>query len=121
MTDQSDLFDASASLVARTSAGTPPKDNGSSVTPSPAILPFPLARRLGKVRDVANKLLTRTTERAVEHYRRQVTSALQVHLQVKRVPAEDHQGEIARFWLAVDCEVARRLYILRGDERPPVS
>lgn len=71
---------------------------------------FPLDRRLGKIRDVATKLLAKTTERAVDAYRRQVTEALEVHLRSKRVPEDEHAGEIGRFWLAVDCEVARRLH-----------
>lgn len=77
-------------------------------------MPFPLDRRVGKIRDVAGKLLAKTTERAVEHYRRQVTDALLVNFRSKRVPEERHTEELRRFWLAVDLEVARRLYGRKG-------
>ena len=78
------------------------------------VVPFPLDRRLGKIRDVAGKLLAKTTDRAVAHYRRQVTDALLVNLRSKRVPEERHADELRRFWLAVDLEVARRLYGKKG-------
>lgn len=76
---------------------------------------FPQDRRHSKVMDVATKLLVKTTSRAVEHYRWQVTDAMSVHLRSRRVPAEHHREQIRRFWVAVDCEVARRL---NGRQRP---
>ncbi len=80
-----------------------------------ALASFPQDRRYAKVQDVATKLLAKTTSRAVEHYRWQVTDAMSVHLRSRRVPAEQHRELIRRFWVAVDCEVARRI---NGRQRP---
>ena len=82
----------------------------------PALIsPFPQERRTAKVRDVATKLLAKTTSRAVEHYRAQVSGAMEGHLRSRRVPAEQHRELIRKFWVAVDCEVARRV---NGRQRP---
>jgi hypothetical protein len=92
------------------------RSHGAAPTgPLAVVAPFPQDRRLAKVADVANKLLTKTTSRAVAHYRNQVTEAMEVHLHSRRVPADQHRQQIARFWVAVDCEVARRI---NGRQRP---
>jgi len=80
-----------------------------------SVSPFPQERRTAKVRDVATKLLSKTTSRAIEHYRAQVSGAMAGHLRSRRVPAERHPELIRRFWVAVDCEVARRV---NGRQRP---
>jgi hypothetical protein len=67
------------------------------------------------VQDVATKLLAKTTERAVEHYRGQVTEAMLGHLASRHVSPGQHQELVRRFWVAVDCEVARRV---NGRQRP---
>jgi len=76
---------------------------------------FPQDRRRAKVMDVATKLLATKTARHAAHYRDQVTDAMHVHLSSRRVPAEQHREQIRRFWVAVDCEVARRI---NGRQRP---
>ena len=89
-------------------------------SPNPAIadalliLPFPLAARTAKIRDVAGKLVATKTSRHAESYRAQVTEALGVHLRSKRVPIDRHAGQINSFWHAVDLEAAR---IVHGTRR----
>ena len=71
---------------------------------------FPADRRIGKIRDVATKLMAKTTDRSAEHYQRQVTDALLVNMTAKHVPAEGTcVMQVRRFWQAVDCEIARRM------------
>lgn len=80
-----------------------------------SLIPFPLARRVGKVRDVATKLLTKSTDRHVESYRNQVSDALINHLDRLGVPEHDQDEALGAFWTAVEIEVARLTY--RG-QRP---
>ena len=79
------------------------------------IASFPQDRRYSKVMDVASKLQAKTTSRAVEYYRWQVAAAMSAHLRTRHVPANLHRELIRRFWVAVDCEVARRV---NGRQRP---
>lgn len=83
---------------------------------TPLILAFPLNARVGKIRDVAAKLVATKTTKHAEHYRHQVSEAMGVHLRSRRVPLERHADLVRRFWTAVDCEVARRL---NGRRRGP--
>jgi hypothetical protein len=125
---QLDPFDRTPSA----SAGNPEAPSGAlAVLPFPAnkrrrgaaasgsikatVATFPQHRRHSKVRDVADKLLAKTTPRAVAHYRWQVSNAMSVHLRSRHVPVEQHGAQIRLFWIAVDCEVARRL---NGGRRP---
>lgn len=105
MNDQPDLFDTPVSAVAAPSAAPPIQ----RFTIEPVlVLAFPLDARVGKIRDVARKLSATKTERHGESYRAQVTEALRVHLRSKHVPADQHHGEIASFWRAVNIELARQ-------------
>lgn len=90
--------------------GTEPVINLSTV-----VVSFPQDRRHTKVLDVATKLLAKTTSRAVKHYRSQVTEAMVAHLTSRRIPARQHGELVRRFWVGVDCEVARRV---NGRPRP---
>ena len=76
--------------------------------PPPKVVPFPLARRLGKVKDVVDKLATKTTQRHVESYREQVTEALQRQMTGHGITQEGQARELAMFWQAVASEMARR-------------
>jgi hypothetical protein len=78
--------------------------------PAAVVIPFPMAKRTGKVRDVASKLLSKTTDRAVDHYRRQVTEGILANLTSRHIPAQMHDQQIAAFWLAVECEINRQVY-----------
>lgn len=109
---QLDLFDIPAA-----SSALEPTVTISDVAPAGAhtIHVFPADRRVGKIRDVATKLMTKTTDRSVEHYQWQVTEGLLANMASKHVPKEQHGEQVRRFWVAVDCEVARRV---NGRQRP---
>lgn len=80
--------------------------------PAPAcsVIPFPLVRRRGKIRDVAQKLLTKTTDRHVESYQQQVSDALLNHLDRLGVAEHDQDEQLRAFWSAVEIEVTRLTY-----------
>jgi hypothetical protein len=78
--------------------------------PACTLMAFPLHRRIGKVRDVASKLLAKTTARHADSYREQVTSALTAQMDRVGVPETQQAGQLVAFWRAVDCEVARLAY-----------
>ena len=74
------------------------------------LIAFPLVRRVGKVRDMAVKMLDKSTDRHAEYDRCQVTDALLKHL-TKIGVAEPHRNEQTdAFWIAVEFEVARLTY-----------
>ena len=72
--------------------------------------PFPLARRVGKVRDVAAKMLTKTTDRHASSYRAQVTDALLGHLERIGVDEAEQAEQLGAFWLVVQQEMIRLTY-----------
>lgn len=74
------------------------------------VIAFPLVRRAGKIRDVAAKLLTKSSDRHVESYRNQVTDALLNHLDRLGVPEAAQDEQVGAFWHAVEMEVARLTY-----------
>lgn len=67
-----------------------------------------LNHKSGTVSGVAAVYMATRTERHAASYREQVTTALTVHLNAKRVPKGQHSSQIASFWAAVDQEIARR-------------
>lgn len=79
----------------------------SPVKKSAELIPFPLHHRVGKVRDVARKLASKTTERHADYYREQVSDALRGQLTKVGVSIFDQEQQIARFWSEVDREVTR--------------
>lgn len=72
------------------------------------VVAFPLHRRVGKIRDVASKMRTKTTEKHVAGYREQVTSALVNQLERAGFPETERAGQLSAFWRAVGCEMARQ-------------
>ena len=99
MTSQPDLFDRPGVEPAR---GT-----SAPLAVGATVIPFPLKRRVGRIRDVALKMQSTKTGRHAANYRALVTEALRVHFRSKHVPAELQVSEIDAFWRAVDLEVAR--------------
>jgi hypothetical protein len=79
------------------------------------LLAFPLNRQVGKVRDVARKLLDKSTDRHAEYYRCQITDALIRKLTKLGIPERVQDEQISAFWSAVELETARLTY--RG-QRP---
>lgn len=80
------------------------------------VIVFPLVKRVGKVRDVAGKMLSKSTDRHAESYRDQVTSALLNHLARVGVPEHEQDEQLGAFWSAVQAEMIRLTY--RGGQRP---
>lgn len=74
------------------------------------IVAFPLVNRVGKIRDVASKLLDKTTERHADYYRCQVNEGLVRHLEKVGLSRSSIDRELDRFWHEVELEVARQSY-----------
>lgn len=72
------------------------------------LIPFPMANRIGRIRDTAAKMLDKPTEKSAEHYRRQVDEAMMVQLSKIGLPGEAIEVERAAFWKAVDAEMVRQ-------------
>ncbi|MGP4666380.1 DUF6074 family protein [Agrobacterium pusense] len=83
------------------------------------VISFPLSRRTGKVRDVAAKMLDKTTERHTEQYRSQVTQALQKQMSRSGVELSLQSSEIEAFWAKVHEEMVRLTYQRRGRSPNP--
>ncbi|RUV69094.1 MAG: hypothetical protein EOR30_24120 [Mesorhizobium sp.] len=74
------------------------------------VIAFPLIRRMGKIRDVATKMLAKSTDRHAESYRDQVTAALLSHLTRIGVPQAQQGKQLTTFWAAVQTEIIRQSY-----------
>ncbi|EUB95897.1 hypothetical protein PMI07_002385 [Rhizobium sp. CF080] len=83
--------------------------------PTCRLLPYPLVNRVGKIRDVASKLLDKPTEKSAIHYRLVVTEALQASLSKIGLGRAEIDLEIGLFWTAVENELARQTYGWRQD------
>ncbi|MBZ9655042.1 DUF6074 family protein [Phyllobacterium lublinensis] len=73
------------------------------------VIPFPLVKRIGKVRDVAKKLMDKSTDRHAVSYRQQVAEGLYNQLGKIGVSEEERVRQIRAFMLAVRVEANRRL------------
>lgn len=71
------------------------------------IIPFPLTRRIGRIREVAGKLADKT-DRQTEHYLKQVTGGLFYQLERLGIPAETQDRMVEDFMTAVCNELNRR-------------
>ncbi|MQV31031.1 hypothetical protein GHK01_31725 [Sinorhizobium meliloti] len=71
------------------------------------VVPFPLGKRIGKIRSVAEKLLRRTSAHHAEYYRHQVNVALA--RQLRKVGIAEHVviRELREFWSGVEQEMDR--------------
>ena len=78
--------------------------------PSADVVAFPMARRIGKIRDVAGKMLAKTTERHAAYYRGQVTAALKDQLARLGLPDPDWDRELSAFWKRVQAEMIRMTF-----------
>jgi hypothetical protein len=77
-------------------------------TPMPCqIIAFPLTRRVAKVRDVAAKIMDKTTDRQAEVYRNQVADTLFRHLAKIGVPEDEQDEQVGAFFTAVELELSR--------------
>lgn len=78
--------------------------------PPVQFIPFPLDRQIGRVRDVACKLSTKTTDRHAERYAAQVTDGLVARLQRIGLPETEIDDQVERFWTRVEQEAVRMSY-----------
>lgn len=83
------------------------------------VISFPLSRRMGKVRDVAAKMLDKTTERHADQYRAQVTEALVKQMARSGINQAVQSAEIEAFWAKVHEEMVRLTYQRRGRSPDP--
>lgn len=83
--------------------------------PSRQVIVFPMTRRVGRIRDVAVKMLDKPTDRAAAFYRDQVTDGLLRSLARAGIPDDEQDEQIGAFWSAVQAEMIRLTY--RG-QRP---
>lgn len=74
------------------------------------LIPFPLVNRVGRIRDVASKLVDKTTDRHADYYRCQVSEGLVHQLEKLGLSRSSIDRELDRFWHEVEREVARQSY-----------
>ncbi|MBZ3693228.1 DUF6074 family protein [Phyllobacterium calauticae] len=74
------------------------------------LIVFPLVNRVGKVRDVAFKMLDKATDRHADFYRHQVTEALLRHLDRMGIGKVEQDEQIGAFWAKVQDEMNRLSY-----------
>lgn len=74
------------------------------------VIVFPMVKRVGRIRDVAAKMLDKPTDRAAAFYRDQVTDALLRSLSKAGVTEAVQDEELGAFWSAVDAEMIRQTY-----------
>lgn len=85
-------------------------------TPPCQIIVFPMAKRVGRIRSTAEKMLAKATERAASSYRDQVTDGILRGLSRAGVPETEQDEQLGAFWEAVQEEMIRQTYY--GDQRP---
>lgn len=86
--------------------------------PPRKLLAFPMINRVGKIRDVAMKMLDKSTDRHAEHYRNQVTEALVKHLERIGLSEVEVNTELDAFWQKVQEEMIRRTHSAAGSNNP---
>jgi hypothetical protein len=75
------------------------------------LIVFPFPNRLGKIRHVASKMLSKTSDRQAAHYRNQTTEALAYQLSEIGVSQEEQIIQIDEFWSKVTAEMVRQSYV----------
>lgn len=82
--------------------------------PPRRLIVFPLVHRVGKIRDVAAKMLSKTTTRHADAYRDQVTTALLTNLTRLGIAEQEQDEHLGAFWESVQAEMLRLTYCGRG-------
>jgi hypothetical protein len=82
--------------------------------PPTKLLAFPPVKQTGRIREVAVKMMDKSTQKHADHYRGQVTDALERQLVKADLPKTRRQAEIDLFWEAVNGEMLRLTYHGRG-------
>ncbi|PSS67076.1 hypothetical protein C6558_03430 [Ensifer sp. NM-2] len=86
--------------------------------PACALIPFPMINRVGKIRDVAAKLLDKQTDRHAEYYCKQVTDGLSAQFSKLGLSEALQDEQIGAFWTKVNQEVVRLRYRHTGSTDP---
>ncbi|MBZ9654423.1 DUF6074 family protein [Phyllobacterium lublinensis] len=71
------------------------------------VIPFPLTRRVAKVRDVAARIMEKATDRQAGAYRNQVAETLFRYLDKIGVPEDEQDEQVGAFFTAVELELSR--------------
>lgn len=74
------------------------------------LIAFPMIYRVGKIRDVAFKMMDKTTDRHAEHYRGQVNEALIRQLEKIGLSEMEVDEQLGAFWQKVQAEMIRMSY-----------
>ncbi|AZO39644.1 MAG: hypothetical protein EOS81_10680 [Mesorhizobium sp.] len=80
------------------------------------VIAFPLVSRVGRIREVATKMLAKSTDRHAESYRDQVTTGLLGHLGRLGISESEQDEQLGAFWAAVQAEIIRQTY--QGGQQP---
>lgn len=83
-------------------------------TPPRKVILFPMERRVGRIRDVAVKMLDKPTMRAAVSYRAQVTDAFIRQMDRAGIPEIEQDEQLGAFWEAVRNEMIRLTYFGHG-------
>ncbi|MGR9169608.1 DUF6074 family protein [Rhizobium sp. KDH_Rht_773_N] len=75
--------------------------------PECEVIPFPMVKRVRKIRETAMKWLEKPTERSADHYQRQVTEAMESGFKKLGLPDIQIDEQVGAFWSAVDREARR--------------
>ena len=78
--------------------------------PPSKIIVFPLVNRVGRIREVAVKMMDKTTDRHAESYRDQVTAGLIKQLGKIGLSEMDVDEQLGAFWEEVRLEMIRLAY-----------
>lgn len=68
---------------------------------------FPMRSRIGRIRDVAEKMVDKQTQRHADHYFRQVNEAMVKQLSRIGLSELEIDEQLRGFWVAVDGEITR--------------
>lgn len=82
--------------------------------PPRQVILFPMTARVGRIRDVAVKMLDKPTDRAATFYRNQVTDALLRQMDRAEIPEHEQDEQLGAFWQAVQNEMVRLTYCGHG-------
>lgn len=75
---------------------------------------FPMKSRIGRIRDVAAKMVDKQTQRHADHYFRQVNEAMVNQLSRIGLSELEIDEQVGAFWVAVDQEITRLVYQRTG-------
>ena len=75
------------------------------------IIAFPLTRRAARVREVATRIMEKTSDRQANAYRNQVAETFFRHLDKIGVAEIEQDEQVGAFFTAVEMEIARISYL----------